>query len=109
MFFYSLSFGYPGPYSNLALPPSDTSLDRGDEAAIAALDKLGLEHRHEYGWTDGSLYKYVRSSMTADQILNAVRQELTEGFVLHSVTEHLPTHNPHKGSVTSLQAYFEQA
>lgn len=76
--YFSLDFKYPGPYSNI---PSSDELDlklRMAEALVeCALSDLFGKFVHQYSWTDGSLYKYVKvQGLTAEQIEEKLNQIL---------------------------------
>jgi hypothetical protein len=83
--YYSLDFNYhPGPY--VGMPGEDEASKKASSAHFAADDlvhqqakKSQVAIRHAYGWPDGSLYKYVRTSHSREEIQEIFEVDPTEG------------------------------
>jgi hypothetical protein len=107
--FYLLSFGYPGPYSNFGFEPADAKLEEAEKLVSDCLTRLGYETRNAYSWTDGSLYKYVKTQDGQRRIMRLVTEALPEGYKLHSVILQNPATDPRKYKIPTLHAYFQTA
>ena len=76
---YSIQFYYPGPKGLFDIE-GDASMAcvQADILAEEALDASGLEFQHQYAFPDGSLYKYVRTTRTPEEVLEVVNEALAE-------------------------------
>lgn len=57
-----ISFHYPGPYTNFpSNDPATASAFNHETEIEKTLTDGGFDWRHEYSWSDGSCYKWVRT------------------------------------------------
>jgi hypothetical protein len=105
--YFTVGFWYPGPYANL---PSDdpndetnTNFNKAEDKVDAAAKSLGLAMRHEYGWPDGSLYKFVQTSMNEQELKDAF---LKVGVQVSEIYPREPTYDPKKYGVKTLEGWF---
>lgn len=85
---YIIDFDYKGPKTNVpgSYQEADEALEASNRLVEQALDSLNLEWKHEYAWTDGSLYKKVTSSVAQDKLkvdLELKIQEINHNPNLH--------------------------
>lgn len=71
--YYILIFGYFGPKSNFGCGGSDEALSNAEKLAEECISKVGYEYRHCYCWPDGSLYKYIRTIHTKNEVFNNIK------------------------------------
>lgn len=71
MKYYNIGFYYPAPYYN---NPDDlpdvamTRLNTYPKLASSLLDSLGFKNKHSYVWTDGSLYRYIKTELSRKEV-----------------------------------------
>lgn len=91
MNYYSIEFGYELPadmarsrlyadgkmmvHINMGMPDRDDGMTTAIDLATRALDKLSIEHIHEYSWPgDGNFYLIVRCQMSKDILKKHLEQ-----------------------------------
>ena len=123
MNYFMVSFKYPGPYSNfpgvnqladLASEVAEITASKLLDMIMVRMDDSGTityngQHLHAYGWTDGSLYKYVRTTLSQSSLtkeLNNCFKYLTT-LSLDEITKIDSNSDPNKTGCKKLEQYFQ--
>ena len=113
--YFQVSFYYEGPKGDETDPKCNTALIKADDE-VEALGKnwlagKGVHHKLAYRWPDGSLYEYMRTEHSKEQ-LSKIIQEGLEHLKLSITVEHIheaeADEDPYKYNAKTLQEYFEK-
>lgn len=76
MNYFTVEFYYQGPFANF--PDSTTHPEMQRLSAAESKAELGLvlnkiQFKHAYSWPDGSLYKYIRTELSEEEMLKKLK------------------------------------
>lgn len=113
MNYFSIEFHYSGPKGmgadeSFNDSPIHKALADAEIHVVTKLAEAGIDWRHEYSWPDGSLYKFVRSNLPREELLESLRKLINKDDVnVASVTEISPNKDPLKHDFSTVKSYFE--
>lgn len=111
MKYYMIDFDYDWPSCGI-IPDKESSLAnrKADIKVNAAAKRLGINMLHAYSWPDGSLYKYIKTELSADEVRMALDSQLYDsGVSVNSITERSGDEDPYKAYSKTLKEYFDNA
>ena len=108
MKYYMIDFGYDGPIGDCEdIDASKANCDADKKVHVAA-KALGFNMLHAYSWPDGSLYKYMMSDLSIQELKAAFDSQLNDsGVSANSITERHADEDPYKAYYKTLKEYFE--
>lgn len=65
----SVGFYYPGKRSNVASEEASEDLKKAEEYVMNTFNAKGIKCVHQYAWTDGSLYKFIATDLSENEIV----------------------------------------
>lgn len=118
MTIFSLNFSYAGVYCGVVPSDEDEAQENLDhlnaEKQVKKIgETLGYKVAHQYGWPDGSLYKWVRTDKTQREVTGEwnklISEQIDEGGLLRgvTVTEDDPNSDPWKSGCKTLAEYMD--
>ena len=109
--FYSVAFGYDGPTEVICSDETAAAraLDKACSKVEQSLSEANICSKHQYAWTDGSLYRYVKSDLNNAGLRVALRQIFpTPELCVLSVDEVDPNSNPWKVGCKTVEEFFNR-
>lgn len=117
--YYKVTFMYDGPFSDMpgvlteegerVIGEHDRACLAADAASDAILRDARLEFRHGFAWPDGTLYKYVCTTLDLSELSRLLTGLDRQGTRVTSVRTEQPDFNPHSNWGKTLTAYFTEA
>lgn len=111
MNYYSVAFRYDGRTEVICGSDENAShaLDKACSEVETALSEANICSKHQYAWTDGSLYRYVKSDLNLEKVSVMLRQIFhTPELCILSVDEVDPSSNPWKVGCKTVEEFFNR-
>ena len=74
--YYSVSFNYPGPFSNHCEDEASEASFAAEKKVEQALKAADITFKHQYSYPDGSLYKWISSHLSIDTLKDKIEKAL---------------------------------